>query len=862
MKKRTIIISCLLVAALIAGGVYGASYLLRNSGTTVPVYSVASKNMGYYDYNVSSSGTVTSKATQEVYLDTNELVDQVYVKEGDKVQIGDKLLSYDTTLLELDLEASQLEKEATELELKGAQADLQTLQSTTPIPDSETEGYDSYLDEWDSWEGSDYTYDDSSSSDSSLGDYEASIIPNPSLNMLTASSGLVVIGDGSSDGGTGVVNIGGNSGSSQTESAAQSETLAASSEPSSGGGQPASETTPSESQSDSTEPVSQTPSEPASTEPVQTEPPTTSQTESPGNGGTINITPEPDTPQEPTTPAGTEPATPDATEPVQTEPQTDSDGTLIINPGEDGTEPTTESETETETEIETSPLGRLKAYKVLNYRTKPYKGEGTKEKPYVFFCVDGAIVQASFMNKLLGFNEAGTSRKNGGILEDGEGCYAILEIREGDDMSGGFIKSIQINGTVPVDKAFAPDVTWTFTTNGLQKNVPEITEPSTEPDTEDPGDWIDDDFQFWDDGEQYTVSELQQAITDKKAEIQELELTLRENDLEIAKNQRELDNATVVSSIHGVVKTVGDVSVVSDDGEPFILVTSDSGLYIQGTINEMDLDKYTVGTEITATSWDSYETVTAEITEISEYPASSLSYWSSSENMNVSAYPFLAYVAEPGSLAEGDGVEIQFEQEVNADSTGIYLEKMYVRSENGQSYVYIDDGNGRLKKQYVKTGKNSYGTVEILEGLTLNDKIAFPYSADAKEGARTRNGDAFSGDDSYSGEDSSYSGDGSYSGEDSSYSGDGSYLGEDSSYSGDGSYLGEDSSYSGDGSYSGGDSYLGEVSSYSGEDSYLGEDTYLGEGTYLGEDSYLEDTYSGESSDGSYFGDTYSGEDF
>ena len=624
MKKRTIIISCLLVAALIAGGVYGASYLLRNSGATVPVYSVASKNMGYYDYNVSSSGTVTSKATQEVYLDTNELVDQVYVKEGDKVQIGDKLLSYDTTLLELDLEASQLEKEATELELKGAQADLQTLQSTTPIPDSETEGYDSYLDEWDSWDGSDYTYGDDSSSDSFLEDYEASIIPNPSLNMLTASSGVVVIGDGSSDGSAGVVAIGGDSGSGQTESAAQSETQtpAGASEPSSGGAQPSnevqspsevqpsSETTPSESQPASTEPVSQTPSTPASTEPVQTEPPTTSQTESPGNGGTINITPEPDTPQEPTTPAGTEPATPDATEPVQTEPQTDSDGTLIINPGEDGTEPTTESETETETEteteIETSPLGRLKAYKVLNYRTKPYKGEGTKEKPYVFFCVDGAIVQASFMNKLLGFNEAGTSRKNGGILEDGEGCYAILEIREGDDMSGGFIKSIQINGTVPVDKAFAPDVTWTFTTNGLQKNVPEITEPSTEPDTEDPGDWIDDDFQFWDDGEQYTVSELQQAITDKKAEIQELELTLRENDLEIAKNQRELDNATVVSSIHGVVKTVGDVSVVSDDGEPFILVTSDSGLYIQGTINEMDLDKYTVGTEITATSWDSY----------------------------------------------------------------------------------------------------------------------------------------------------------------------------------------------------------------------------------------------------------------
>ena len=147
---------------------------------------------------------------------------------------------------------------------------------------------------------------------------------------------------------------------------------------------------------------------------------------------------------------------------------------------EPATEPTTETEepvtepaTETE-EPEPSPLDKIKAKKVLTYNTKPYKGEGTKESPYVFFCADGAVIRASFMNRILGFNEAGTSRKNGGMKGDGEGCYAVLEIREGDEMSGGFIKSIIIRGTTPTEKAFAPDLSWIFTTSGLQKVVPEL----------------------------------------------------------------------------------------------------------------------------------------------------------------------------------------------------------------------------------------------------------------------------------------------------------------------------------------------------------------------------------------------------
>ena len=34
------------------------------------------------------------------------------------------------------------------------------------------------------------------------------------------------------------------------------------------------------------------------------------------------------------------------------------------------------------------------------------------------------------MNKILGFNTDGSSRKEGGINKDGKGCYAVLQIRK------------------------------------------------------------------------------------------------------------------------------------------------------------------------------------------------------------------------------------------------------------------------------------------------------------------------------------------------------------------------------------------------------------------------------------------------
>ena len=86
MKKRTIILITIFSLAAVGGGGYGIYHLVKNGGSPVEVTSVANLNQGYWGSETSSSGTITSKANQEVHLDSNNLVDQVYVKAEDGKQ--------------------------------------------------------------------------------------------------------------------------------------------------------------------------------------------------------------------------------------------------------------------------------------------------------------------------------------------------------------------------------------------------------------------------------------------------------------------------------------------------------------------------------------------------------------------------------------------------------------------------------------------------------------------------------------------------------------------------------------------------------------------------------------------------------
>ena len=169
------------------------------------------------------------------------------------------------------------------------------------------------------------------------------------------------------------------------------------------------------------------------------------------------------------------------------------------------------------------------------------------------------------------------------------------------------------------------------------------------------------------------------------------------------------------------------------------------------------LDKMTEGTMLNCNSYGEYgyATFEAEVVQVSDYAVngeSSYSYYGDT-NPNVSSYTFTAKIVDDtAQVSVGDWVDIQLENQ-EQESEGIVLSKAFVRTEDGVSYVY-KDVNGVLKKQIVKVKQNVNGGMYVLisGGLSMEDKIAFPYSKSVQEGVKTKEGslDTFMGYDSAS----------------------------------------------------------------------------------------------------------------
>lgn len=235
----------------------------------------------------------------------------------------------------------------------------------------------------------------------------------------------------------------------------------------------------------------------------------------------------------------------------------------------------------------------------------------------------------------------------------------------------------------------------------------------------------------------YTEIELAKAIRDKKQELKTLDLDLRKAQLSLSENKALLNDGVIRAKRNGVVRNVKKASDSLQDGNTFLEVAGGQGAYIKGNISELMLDQVKVGDTISAYCWTNGETFDTKIQSIDTVPSSSSNY-NGSGNPNVSYYGFEAYAKDASKIQASEYLELTFNS--NTDTTSsIWLSKAYVKQE-GNKYYVLKDNHGRLKKQYVTVGKIVWGdTMEIKDGLSDTDYIAFAYSKNAKEGVKTKN---------------------------------------------------------------------------------------------------------------------------
>ena len=168
MGKAKKIIIGVVVTALVGTGIGGGlMYVRKGSQKEVLVASVSDLAGERYDSDTTLSGTVYANATQRISIEKDMIIQEIYVSKGDEVKPGDKLISFDMTLVEMELNIAKLKLQKQQQDLAAAKKRLTSLQNGGPILDSDSSSADNLIDS-----GKDSTEDDSSDS---MGDDEPQV---------------------------------------------------------------------------------------------------------------------------------------------------------------------------------------------------------------------------------------------------------------------------------------------------------------------------------------------------------------------------------------------------------------------------------------------------------------------------------------------------------------------------------------------------------------------------------------------------------------------------------------------------------------------------------------------------------------
>ena len=706
MKKKWIA-AFIAAGVLLLGGV--TVYAVKTSSqSTVKVVSVSNMSGGGGWSDNSLSGNITSDVSQNIYLADSQTVKKIYVKEGDTVKVGDDLLTYDMTLENLDLEMKKLEKQGIELNIEKAKREITKLKNTKPSSDNGNEdpGFDIPEDPGEEPEDPSIEPEEPAEAYQELTaeaePYMGEGTVEEPYHFLCAADGAILgsfLNRMAEEQCFFVIEV-------REGDVSNGELLKI-------WGQK----------------ITEDDFQVADTDRFQ-----------------VNLEKETD----------------------------DSEGQLPED---------------------------LKAAAVLEKGASAYQGDGTEKKPLTYLVKKDGIVKGSFF---LERKEDGkyfrieVREENGDLIKAWEQNGADENFASDVKEDGEYLVDLskKQNGETPGEPAEPTDPSEP-TQPGESPEPPEPsnpeekpTEPSVSPEvtpgenpeptpetgnhqeTAEQGNTVDgmstkknsatiryltvtsvmgnesrkvistdtasDTTGSGDAGTSYggTAAEIQQQIKDKEKEIRDYQLDIKEANLEIKDIQKKLNNQTIKSTLNGVVKTVGDPEKESNDGKPLIQVVSSEGLYVQGTVSESKMNKLKVGATLSGYSYDNGVSFTAEVREISPYPSDN-----GQDGANASSYPFTAYIADASGLSNNSWAELTLLDEGDGQGQGIYLEKPFVRTENGQYYVMKDDGTGHLTKQIVQVGGIQYGSsYQITAGLSMDDKIAFPYGKDVREGAKTEEG--------------------------------------------------------------------------------------------------------------------------
>ena len=240
---------------------------------------------------------------------------------------------------------------------------------------------------------------------------------------------------------------------------------------------------------------------------------------------------------------------------------------------------------------------------------------------------------------------------------------------------------------------------------------------------------------------QYTIQ-----IQSLQIDLKEAELNLEAKEKAVAQTEAMLVNVTVVAPVTGRITGVNE-SGYDNYGNPlaYITIQQAGSFRIKATLGELQRGGIMEGSRMKIVSrtdenqvW--YGTVTmVDYESATQGNENDMYYGGMMDPMSSSTkYPFYVELDSSEGLLLGQHVYLELDNG-EEEAAGLSIGAAFVcYDENGNTYVWAEK-NGKLEVRPVTVGEYNYmmDTVEILEGLTEEDYIAFPDETVCAEGAPT-----------------------------------------------------------------------------------------------------------------------------
>ncbi len=230
---------------------------------------------------------------------------------------------------------------------------------------------------------------------------------------------------------------------------------------------------------------------------------------------------------------------------------------------------------------------------------------------------------------------------------------------------------------------------------------------------------------------QYTTQ-----IQTVETSIKQAEYNKKSKNVEIEKLEESLNNAVVTSELAGVIKKISENGYDPYSGNelPYISVLAVGDFRIKGLVNEMNVWSITPGSQVLIRSRvDEEQTWTGTISEVGTQADTGNNNngmaYDGGGSETATKYPFYIALDSTDGLMLGQHVFIEMDYGQTEQKEGIWLYDTYVVfEEDGSTYVWADNGRGRIEKRTVEVGEydENLCMYQILSGLTEEDSITYP----------------------------------------------------------------------------------------------------------------------------------------